>query len=175
MVDSENGAMKMIATQNDSFKAPKDYNEWSRVKVNNIFARKVRFLLSNGCLDPWDMNVWIGVRRIEILGREVDLPFDNTHNGNVSNSPEKLKAVIEESIKNMENSNEDSEIISRFTKVKASVEERKDNVVDGTGSEWYCREQEGRVSLHSFHFIFSVIIGVPLSERLMKLNWYLKH
>ena len=154
MVDSENDVMQKIATQDNSFESPKDNNEWSRVKIDNIFARKVKFLLSNGCLDPWDLNVWIGVRRIEILGREVDLPYDNTHNSNASNSPEKLKAAVEESIKKMENSNEDSEIISRFTKVKASVEERKDNVVDGTGSEWYCREQQGRVNLYAFSFYF---------------------
>ena len=154
MVDSENDVMQKIATQDNSSESPKDYNEWSRVKIDNIFARKVKFLLSNGCLDPWDMNVWIGVRRIEILGREVDLSYDNTHNSNASNSPEKLKAAVEESIKKMENSNEDSEIISRFTKVKASVEERKDNVVDGTESEWYCREQQGGINLYAFSFCF---------------------
>ena len=37
-------------------------------------------------------------------------------------------------------------LISSDSKVEASVQERAENITDGTDSEWYCRQEEGNYS-----------------------------
>ena len=145
------GPFRTISSQDDECTSPveDEYNGWSEINFlgkRQQCARKIKFLLKEGHQDPWGMGVWIGIRQINVYGFEVR----NKGNAAMPSEADLLK-WLEERENETENETEtetETVVLSRYAMVTSSVPKGCMNVVDGTGSEWYCKEKQGWIVIH---------------------------
>ncbi len=68
-VASENGEFCQVKTTADEVESPNGYNSWSVFTGWGMrTARKLKFELKDGSLDPWGMGKYFGIRQIIITG-----------------------------------------------------------------------------------------------------------
>ena len=69
----EDGVFHSVKSQDDARVNPtdheQDYNEWSKLDGWEMVTRRIKFEFKDGHLDPWGMNVMIGLRQINVTGR----------------------------------------------------------------------------------------------------------
>ena len=139
------GPFRTISSQDDECTSPveDEYNGWSETNFSGKrqqCARKIKFLLKEGHQDPWGMGVWIGIRQINVYGFEVR---------NRGNTALPSEADLQKWLQERENETEtETVVLSRYGMVTSSVPKRCMNVVDGTSSEWYCKEKQGWIVIH---------------------------
>ena len=133
-----------VKTEQDASENPQsrsDYNEWSKLTGWSLPTKKLKLLLSDGHLDPWGKNVWIGTRQVNVIGKPITKESDFSPNTF-------LKHRIKRNFLDHPSIGRDlllqlEEILSQNCTIVASVQEDVQNLTDGTGSEWYCKDQEG--------------------------------
>lgn len=132
-------------TEKDAYEKPEDYNTWSRLTGWSKPTKKIKFKLSEGQLDHWDMNVWIGIRQVNVHGKycnadnendDLTMYLERTIRANFVDFP----LIGQDLLKQLE---PQGLILSTSCSISSSVQHGIRNLIDGTDSEWYCKEQEG--------------------------------
>lgn len=72
-----NGVFHEVGNTGSEVESPEEYNSWSKLKGWTAETYKIRIELRDGCLDPWDMGKWFGIRNIIVqeYSKPSKLPF----------------------------------------------------------------------------------------------------
>ena len=76
---AEDGDFHEVQTRDGEVESPEGCNSWSRLPGWPQDTRRIRIELREGCLDPWDMGKWFGMRRLEVEGQEQEVVTANNN------------------------------------------------------------------------------------------------
>ena len=150
--DEEDSAkFHLVATQESATVSPRDYNEWSKLPGWKEKTRKIKFVLKEGELDPWDMNVWIGIRQIKVYGKRLKAEPDSEQE-TLENYLLKKIGVVFDNFRKIERDLTREvvlcrrEVLSSNATVEVSdYKELAGNLIDGTDSEWWTEKKEATI------------------------------
>ena len=73
----QDGVFHEVGNTKTGLESPEEYNSWSKVQGWSAKTYKIRIELRDGCLDPWDMGKWFGIRNIVVqeCSKPSKLPF----------------------------------------------------------------------------------------------------
>ena len=145
------GTFRKVKSENDAFESPQDYNEWSQITGWDYSTKKVKFIFKDGCLDPWNMNVWIGVRQINVYGKEKETSENPTLSYYLK---KKIRKQFEDEFPKISQDLQKlvdtagSILLSGSANVTASdCLEPVTNLIDGTDSEWWTQNTTAWVEM----------------------------
>ena len=65
------GIFHKVQSSLTELESPKGYNSWSKLGGWDRRTVMLKIALKEGCLDPWGKGKWFGIRRIVVLGQEL--------------------------------------------------------------------------------------------------------
>ena len=140
---AENGQKCLVKTEKDQTvgKAEQgnDCNQWVNLSGWKEDTRKVRLELSNGNKDPWNMNMLLGLRQIQVFS--VNRTEMSTLFVDICEEFEKEAEILEKQ-------SVEARVISDRKPVKvSSTDDRALNITEKSGSEWWTGEETAWIEI----------------------------